>query len=142
MTKRKIFIILALFAGLFIFAACGDDSNISRWRGHRGLQEMTLDGGFSLTVSSAREGLRVITVDMTEEELANIRVSQVVHTGFVEIFMTDGNRGVLNQISPEIGHIPNYFTGVFDARQLEAGEIRIEMRFRDVQNATVAITWR
>jgi hypothetical protein len=138
MKKRFIFAVLALIAGLMVFTACGDGPNTSVWSMVVNNNETTFDGGFSITVQSARSGTRNITRELNTDEIRSIAVNSSSNSG--EIVLTISQDGNLDG-SEVVIDISN-FNGDIDTSSLNPGRIRFSLRFDEIRGSDTTIRWR
>ena len=134
---KKLVAIMVLVAIVFVFIAC-DGANSSSWRMSVNQSERSFDGGFEITVGSARSGARNRTVNLTADELASIHVSSNSAEGEIILVVSQDGEEDGTEVRMDISNFNGYIT----AANLTPGRIRFSLRFEEIRNSETTIRWR
>jgi hypothetical protein len=128
---------LALVMGLAVFTAC-DGANSGTFTVSINRNERTFDGGFSASADRVSSGRRNRTFNLTANEITAIHVTGSVYEGsLILVISQDGNEDGTEVVVD----LSNGFDGFVDTSSLEAGRIRFSLRYDDVRNSNVRVTW-
>jgi len=135
--KRRVIAVVVLVAALLALSSC-DGANSSSWRMSVNQTERSFDGGFEITVGSARSGRRNRTFELTADELASIHVNSSSTAGEIHLVISQNGEEDGTEVVKDISN----FVGYIDIDSLDPGRIRFSLRFEDVRNSETTIRWR
>lgn len=130
-------IILVLVAGLAVFTAC-DGANSATFTVSINRHEQSFDGGFSASADRVDSGRRNQTFNLNDSQLGAIHVTGNAQEGsLVLVISQNGNENGTEVVLD----LSDGFEGSVDASSLDAGRIRFSLRYDDVRNSNVRVTW-
>ena len=135
---KKLLVMLMLIVTIVVLTACAEGANSSSWRMSVNQSERSFDGGFEITVGSARSGHRNRTVNLTADELASIRISSTSTDGEIILVISQDGEEDGTETILDISNFTDYIT----VANLNPGRIRFSLRFEDIRNSETTIRWR
>jgi len=127
--------IVAILLFTVVMVRGGGSANSSSWVMSRNVYENRLNGGFSISVGSARSGTRNQTFNLTSRELSSIHVGSQSDSGEIILIISQRN-GAENRYD-----ISN-FEGSLPIVGLYAGRIRFSLQYDSIRNSNTTIRWR
>lgn len=129
--------ILALVMSLAVFTAC-DGANSGSFTVSINRNEQTFNGGFSASADRVSSGRRNRTFHLHASEVNAIHVTGSAYEGsLILVISQNGNEDGTEVVVD----LTNGFEGFVDTSGLDAGRIRFSLRYDDVRNSNVRVTW-
>ena len=135
---KKLLAITLLLVLLFSLTACSEGANSSVWRNSVNQSENSFNGGFTITVGSARSGRRNRTFDLTIDELASIHITSTSTSGEIILIVSQDGEEDGTEVRLDISN----FTGYLYAPDLNPGRIRFSLQFEEIRNSETTISWQ
>ena len=138
MKKRRLVLsVFVLIAAVLVLAAC-DGANSSSWRNTVNQSERSFDGGFTITVGSARSGQRNRTFSLSADELGSIHVNSTSAEGEIILVISQNGAEDGTEVRMDISN----FTGYVPADDLTPGRIRFSLHFEGIRSSETTIRWQ